>query len=753
MKYLNVSQLLNQGGAIKLLGATQLTHHCEKQIIDPKILIGRIFGNYKINEFLCSGGFSHVYRASRCDDQFQKDVAIKILSNLSFNHEIDKRFLEECQILADLEHPNIAGIIDSGISPDNIRYLIMELIDGEPIDQYCENNQLSTLDKIKLFIQVADVISFAHKKLIIHQDIKPSNILVNKEGIVKLLDFNISTVIISNTTSVDTDNTVETETPITPLYASPEQFQTNPITVESDVYQLGLLLLLIISGGLGEREKADSFSTLTNIVLNHPPPICSEILDKNENNISRYLPFGNNHFRDNKLYTIADIDAIIGKALNIDPARRYSSVDHLVADLRRFIQFRPISIYKHKRKYSLYLFLKRNRYRVFWTNVFMIFTIAFSAKYIADINTERKSAIRESNTSKLVIENMESLFRETSPRHSGLTNHSLLNILVKEAEGIKNLLSVNKNAYAKLAIIFSDSLIDHSKYTAAHNLLAPIVNNDSDFSQELWIKAVLLNTRIVFRERKHDKNIENISIALKKYQEYKLNNTALLSNLYNRLAVNYIYIDEYTKAETAFIKSLALIDTIDNKNSRDKGKIMYNYALLLKHVNRYSESIHFLEKTRSLYIDTFGEDYPVLSKIYSTLAQNQLSTKKIEAAYNNIQKSNRINKLYWPSEKVNIIINNRILSAILIEKGQYELAIKRLLDTKNLLLDDFFGDPSDHLISVNRLLAISYSKMNNKNDYCMILHEAISNYKNNNNHHNYERNMYNEFLSMNKQCQ
>jgi eukaryotic-like serine/threonine-protein kinase len=211
--------------------------------------VGRRIGVYKIVEEIGHGGMGEVYRAVRVDGQYDKQVAIKLVRVGLDTPFLVERFRHERQILASLDHPNIARLYDGGTTDEGIPYLVMELIEGTPIDQYCEEHDLDITQRLELFIQVCAAVQYAHQHLVIHRDIKPSNILVTDERVPKLLDFGIAKI-------VDPDGGMETTIvrPMTPEYASPEQVRGEPITTSTDVYSLGVVLYRLLTGKSPYRE-------------------------------------------------------------------------------------------------------------------------------------------------------------------------------------------------------------------------------------------------------------------------------------------------------------------------------------------------------------------------------------------------------------------------------------------------------------------------------------------------------------------
>lgn len=211
--------------------------------IDNSSRVGRRVGVYRLIELVGQGGMGDVYRAERADGQYDKQVAIKFVRAGLDTAAILERFRNERQVLASLDHPNIARLLDGGTTEDGIPYLVMELIEGTPIDQYCDAEKLAITERLRLFLQVASAVQYAHQHLVIHRDIKPGNILVTKEGVPKLLDFGIARIL---DPAISPQVTVVN--PMTPEYASPEQVRGEPVTTATDVYSLGVVLYQLLTG-------------------------------------------------------------------------------------------------------------------------------------------------------------------------------------------------------------------------------------------------------------------------------------------------------------------------------------------------------------------------------------------------------------------------------------------------------------------------------------------------------------------------
>src|SRR5450432_222627 len=218
---------------------------------------GRRVGQYEIIRKLGDGGMGAVYLAARADDQYQKQVAIKLIKFGFDNQFIVNRFLSERQILASLDHPNIARLLDGGTSEDGTPYLVMEYIEGAPIDEYCEGRRLSISDRLKLFSAVCGAVQFAHSNLIIHRDLKPGNILVTNDGIPKLLDFGIAKLLNPGSSAQGYTEASTAVRLMTPEYASPEQARGANVSTATDVYSLGVVLYELLTGQRPHRSRSN----------------------------------------------------------------------------------------------------------------------------------------------------------------------------------------------------------------------------------------------------------------------------------------------------------------------------------------------------------------------------------------------------------------------------------------------------------------------------------------------------------------
>ena len=302
------------------------------------------FGAYKLVSPLGHGGMGVVWLGERCDGQFEARAAVKLLDIGRFGRS-GARFRREATILARVSHPNIAHVIDAGVSTDGQPYLVLELVDGQPIDRYCDERSLDVPSRIRLFLDVLGAVAHAHTQRIVHRDIKPSNVLVRTDGHVKLLDFGIAKLLerdgLANMAST---LTLDQGAALTPAYAAPEQVGGGEVTTATDVYALGVLLYVLVTGQHPCGEVSSPADLMKAIVDVDPLPASAAVVDPKMPATERTALAANRATTPDLLHRLlkGNLDTIIGKALKKAPHERFASVADLADDLRRYLASEPI---------------------------------------------------------------------------------------------------------------------------------------------------------------------------------------------------------------------------------------------------------------------------------------------------------------------------------------------------------------------------------------------------------------------------
>ena len=309
--------------------------------------VGLVIGPYTLRKRIGRGGSSSVWLADRTDGQFEGSVAIKLMHTDSALANALARDGGEAQHLARLTHPNVARLLDAGTDSAGHQYLVIELIDGIPIDRFCDNEALSITGRIRLFLDVVNAVAYAHSQLVIHRDIKPSNVLVTADGSVRLLDFGIATLL-------DTDaSATEARPAMTPEYAAPEQLRGEPVSTATDVYALGLLLYRLLAGcGPRDPDVSSSYALLVAASTEHPPKASTRATGAEHRGTTE---------RTLRHALAGDIDAVLDKALAPDAPERYQSATELAADLKRYLGQEPVSVMPATLGYRTGKFVARNR--------------------------------------------------------------------------------------------------------------------------------------------------------------------------------------------------------------------------------------------------------------------------------------------------------------------------------------------------------------------------------------------------------
>ena len=314
---------------------------------------GDVVGQFRLVESIASGGMATVYRAERADGAFVQQVAVKIIHQALTQEDVRIRFLAERQILASLHHPHIVSLLDAGLTTDGHAYLIMELVDGMPITAYCRERALPVEARLRLFQQVCDAVQYAHAHFVVHRDLKPANVLVTADGVPKVLDFGIATLLegplaLNEPGQAPRPPQID---PLTPNYASPEQLQGERVTVASDVYALGMLLFELIAGVRPYEVGGRSRDEAIRIVRETPTIRPSDARPHGET----MLPY------DGRRALRGDLDAIALRACHRAPEERYASADAFSQDIARHLRGAPVEARKPTLGYVIGKMARRHR--------------------------------------------------------------------------------------------------------------------------------------------------------------------------------------------------------------------------------------------------------------------------------------------------------------------------------------------------------------------------------------------------------
>jgi len=428
---------------------------------DPSI--GRRVGAYRLLRHVATGGMGQVYLAERAGAEFDQRVAVKLIHRGVYDREAMRRFHNECQVLARLEHPNIARMIDGGITDDGTPYIVMEYVDGEPIDKFCNERDLPVEEHLRLFIDVCGAVEHAHKHSTIHRDIKPSNILVDEEGTVKLVDFGIARVI----DAVEGPAYERTATGLhvmTPYYASPEQIRGEMLSTATDVYSLGVVLYKLLTGRVPYIATTRSVKEIERIVfetsptkpsemiLQTPRPATSDVAAPDTRKLSRRLR--------------GDLDTIVLMALRKEPERRYESAQHFADDIQRHLDRLPVTARRDTVSYRAGKFVRRHTAAVVAASLLVVVlaastVIGFSlyarserARF-AEV-AARTEAENNAETARQVTSFLARMFQESDPDVAGGRELTASEMLERGTERLDSELGEHPRAQVKLLQTLSE---------------------------------------------------------------------------------------------------------------------------------------------------------------------------------------------------------------------------------------------------------------------------------------------------------
>jgi non-specific serine/threonine protein kinase/serine/threonine-protein kinase len=323
---------------------------------------GRRIGPFRILHRIGSGGMGDVYLALRADDAFNQRVAIKLVKTDVNTQEILHRFRHERQILAALDHPHIARLMDGGTTEEGLPYFVMDYVEGTPITAYCDRHSLAIPERLGLFRDVCLAVHYVHQNLIVHRDLKPSNILVTTDGVTKLLDFGIAKLLRPEFFSQPVEATQVDSRMLTPWYASPEQVRGEAITTASDVYSLGVLLYELLAARRPYILRTDAQNEILNAVCDQEPQKPSASLSRMEKpSLAEVVAARAVSAEKLKRELSDDLDTIVLKALRKEPQRRYSSAEQLAEDIRRYLQGLPVTAQRNSGSYRAGKFIRRHK--------------------------------------------------------------------------------------------------------------------------------------------------------------------------------------------------------------------------------------------------------------------------------------------------------------------------------------------------------------------------------------------------------
>jgi eukaryotic-like serine/threonine-protein kinase len=406
-------------------------------------------GPYRVLREAGHGGMGTVLLAERADPQFRQRVALKLVRGEMATGSLLRRFLEERQILASLEHPGIARLLEGGITEEGLPWFAMEYVEGTPIDRYCAERRLSVPERLELFLLACDAVQYAHRQLVVHRDLKPSNILVTDEGRVKLLDFGIAKLLAGGAGS-ELEATQTNLRPMTPAYASPEQIRGDAVSTASDVHALGVLLYTLLVGQHPYLKPGRQPHEVTRAVLEEEPGLPSLAAPEG---IRRRLR--------------GDLDTIILAALRKEPERRFATVDQLAADIRRHLAGLPVSARPDTWRYRTGKFVRRHGAGVAAAAAFVVVAVGYGIT----VTVHADRVAREGAKTEQVRDFLLSLFAHANPAVTQGREPTVSELVAEGARRVAVELEGQPDIQAEMMTTLGEVYVTLGRYQAASEQL------------------------------------------------------------------------------------------------------------------------------------------------------------------------------------------------------------------------------------------------------------------------------------------
>ena len=553
--------------------------------------IGKQIGNYRITGELGSGGMGAVFLAERADGEFRQKTALKLIKRGMDSDAVVRRFFNERQILASLEHPNIARLVDGGTTPDGLPFFVMEYVEGASIIDYAETGELDLDQRLTLFREVCAAVEYAHRNLVIHRDLKPSNILITTDGKVKLLDFGIAKLLRAD----DADGQTGTQMQVfTPEYASPEQVRGEKLTTATDVYSLGVILYELLTGARPYKTDSRNIGEIIKAVCETEPTRPSSVVSGQWSVVGKKTHYKGQRTNNNGLKTNpkskiqnpkslrGDLDNIVLKALRKEPERRYSSVEQFSEDIRRHQSGLPVTASRDTLNYRVVKFVARNRAAVASLSLLVLALIGgvigttWQAIRADRLRTE---ADRERARAERRLENLRTM------------SNSLVSEIERAIRDLPGSLPARKLLLER-AVDQLDALAADSDGNAdlqleivwAYQNLGTLPDKQLSESRKILEKAVALTEKILAARPADPKARERLAMLY-------------LDMIYNsRLRGDVEYTLEYNR------RALSIMDSIRRETAEapefEDGfwTVYYHYALTMQQLGRAPETLEAARK-------------------------------------------------------------------------------------------------------------------------------------------------------------
>jgi serine/threonine-protein kinase len=609
---------------------------------------GRKVGRYRLLSEIGSGGMGTVYAAER-DDEFHQRVAIKIVRGLLDPDRL-RRFRAERQILASLEHPHIARLLDGGTTDEGFPYIVMEYVDGVPLDEYVRSHALEVRARLALFLDIASAVSYAHRQLVVHRDIKPANIIVTADGTAKLLDFGIAKLL-SEDEGFAPVRTITGLRLLTPEYAAPEQVRGGAITTTTDVYGLGVLLYEVLTA-----QRPHQFSTLTPQEIEHV--VCDEDPRKPSALVATLDP---------------DLDVIVMTALQKEPTMRYASVDAFAADVRRFLEGRPIEARPATWRYRGRRFALRHAVGVVVTTLFA--TFIFVSAVVMMVQARRIA--RERDTAEQVSRFLIEIFQVSDPGQARGNSVTARELLDRGAERITSELEGEPIVQARLmdtigSVYGALGLSDRAGEIYERSLA---VHERASGRRDPETARAIAGLADTLRERAQYDKAETLQREVLDIRRETLGamHPDVAASL-NALGLTLTARAKYDEAEKLLRESAAMTRATLGPQHLQVAIVLNNLGQLLRRRASYDESEQVLREALEIRRRSLAAPHPLLANSVMQLGQVLADRGRFDEAEPLMRESLAMRERVLGADHQVVGISSNNLASLLQDKGDYAAA-------------------------------------------------------------------------------
>lgn len=646
----------------------------------PATAVPEAIGAYRIIEVLGHGGMGAVYLAERADRQFEHKVAIKVVPIHSASANVVERFRAERQILASLNHPNIATLLDGGETADGLPYLVMEYVPGKTITEFCDQERYSITDRLNLLLRIFDAVQYAHQNLVVHRDIKPSNILVTEQGEPKLLDFGVAKML--RTDPAAGQLTMADMRVLTPDYASPEQIRGSNITTATDVYTLGMLLYELLTGHSPYRLASYSAAEIAEVVCERVPERPSECVaalgNGDEGPGIEEISRSRNMTPARLEKAIAgDLDNIVMKALRKEPENRYTSVNQFAEDIERFLAGLPVSARAASWGYKASKFALRNKVGLAVAASILAAFVLTNVFYTARLTAERDRAQLEADKVSVVAEYLTDLFSAADPNEARGETVTAAMLLDRGAQRLEADLEGQPEIQAEMATRIGRSYSNMGEYEKAQQLLERALALSTAAYGLEEPRVAELHARVGYLQLE----LGEYTDALASYSEARRQQAVFFGPKSLETASSEVRIagakhelGEYEEAEATYQQAIETLRSTGTDGRHVLAQALYNYGYLLRSVGRIDEEEPLLLEAYEIRKDLHGDVHPSIASTLNALGNHYNGRGNLELGTQYLEQSLDVKRELYDENNIQIGRTLANLGMVHFDRGEMETA-------------------------------------------------------------------------------